>query len=85
MLAALRREFRRRTHLQDQETLVIQVDSSCLQERGDLGKSTRLFVDTVFRGIVPERCPGNDKLRPGNKKVSVGIRLQITETSVSLQ
>lgn len=53
----------RYTHLQNEETLVIQVDTSALEKCSDLAESAVTIIDGVLAGVVPMRSPRHHKLR----------------------
>lgn len=56
-----------RTHLQDQETLVVQVYSLGFKQSRHFSKGAGPIVDSVFGRIVSISCTGDDDLRVRNE------------------
>jgi hypothetical protein len=52
--------------LEDQETLVVEIDASVAEKRGDSGKVGFLAIDVVLARVVPECLSRDDEARVGN-------------------
>ena len=63
------------THLENQETLVIQIDTAALKQRSDFTERTVAVVDCVFARVVPVSSPGNYQLGAWHDFVRIGPRL----------
>jgi hypothetical protein len=51
------------TGLENEETLVVQVDAASLEQRLDFCVGTRSSVDCILAGVVLERLASNDEVR----------------------
>ena len=58
----------RKTDLQDEETVVIQINPLAFQERCNLGEGARTVVDAVFGRVVAVCGTGHDELRIGHEE-----------------
>ena len=64
-------------HLEDEESLVGEVDPAVFEEGGNLGVVARPLVDRVFGLVVLVRGPGDNQLRVGNALERVRSRLAV--------
>lgn len=62
-------------NLEDQKSLVVQVDTAAFEQRGDFAEGATAVIDGIFAGIVPVSGPSNDQLRARYDLVCVRSRL----------
>ena len=67
--------------LQDQETVVVEIDAALPKERRHIRRIARLVVDEVFAGIVLVRHTANHNARFGNDFVATPSRNDETSTA----
>lgn len=64
--------------LEDEETVVVEVDPLCLEQSNDLLAAAVGAVDRVLGGVVAECRPRNDNLGFGNEEKVIDARLEVS-------